>query len=170
MINNRLHALVLSCASAVVLIVSGCSENAGNAAAIAETPPVRHLEAAVAAYAQSHGHGSGVGTPAGCNDRIIGERPTGRSSQQLYLELSCSSLRGHPPCPTRNSTAFWTAAVATVSTDSTVTALKIDGRDDAGWHRWITRQFPAQWRGVEDDGPRYGKLLSSRLKHQFPCS
>lgn len=160
---------MLACMSAALLIVTGCSEHAGNAEAIAETPHVRHLEAAVAAYAQSHGHGSGVGTPAGCDDRIIGKRSTGRF-QQLYLELSCSSLRGHPPCPTRSSTAFWTAAVATVSTASTVTALKIDNQDDAGWHRWITRRFPGQWQSVEGNGPRYGRLLSSRLKNQFPCA
>lgn len=152
-----------------MLNIAGCSEHAGSAAAIAETPQIRHLEAAVAAYAQSHGHGSGVGTPAGCDDRIIGKRSTG-TSQQLYLELSCSSLHGKPPCPTTNSTAFWTAAVATVSTDSTVTALKIDNQDDAGWHRWITRRFPAQVRSVEDNGPRYGKLLSARLKNRYPCS
>lgn len=149
------------------LFAAGCSGQ--NSAAIGETPGLRQSETLIATYAATHDSGSGVGTPAGCEARIIGQRVTPDSSRQLYLELLCSSLTGHPPCPRSDSTAFITEAVATVSKQNRVTALTVDNENDAGEYQWVVQHFPAQWRHVEHYGPKYGALLQSRLQARFRC-
>jgi hypothetical protein len=147
-------------------LLGGCSSP--NTTAISETAAVRQTEALVASYAPTHLGDNGVGGRAGCEDRIIGES-TRNSGRQLYLELLCSSLTGQPPCFRTDSTAFLLQAVAAVSPKDKVTTLTLDTGEDGEGYQWVVQHFPAKWRHVESDGPKYGDLLQSRLEGQFPC-
>lgn len=156
--------IAIGVAVALAFLCTGCSDDA---APLSESRDIQRIEVLVADYAQTH-H-SEVGPRAGCAARVVGQTVYRDSSREVYFELMCSSLEGKPSCPDTDSSAFVTAAVATISATGTVSALGVDDENDSATYQWVVRHFPARWQHTETGGPKYGQLLRTRLLERYPC-
>lgn len=137
---------VAMCAAAVTTGLTGCDSGA---AATAETQTVKHLEARIASYTESHSQvisAAGADQPGACAVRVLGRPSEAHHTQKAYIELFCSSVSRDTGCPTSSSSAGVGAAVATLAADQGVTGVAVDDENDEAYYQWINKRFPADLR------------------------
>lgn len=169
-ITSRTVAMLVALLGALSA-VGGCTSDRHRAQPVAETPSVRRLEQAIAVYAQSRrsGRDESASSLARCEARLVGFAPRMANVRSVYLELLCAQWSPSRRCVARDASSGLGAAEAVVSVTGTVNRVVVDNYDDQQYSEWVDSHFPVDLRYLEEDGPRYGHLLSRRMTQRDGC-